>query len=154
MKNHIIKAVGAVKKEKCTQSPWKGFRKVFQLNGISSIVVGVKNSVIFWINKAHTKIHGQYGPLHFKMGLNQEDTWQAQWYLEISPLKKSKNNWYYLVTNLWHPVNGKLLFLQILVEKATTGLPKIHYICDFAFAYDGLVCFRPTLLTGTTGKAE
>ena len=42
MKNHIIKAVGAVKKEKCTQSPWKGFRKVFQLNGISSIVVGVK----------------------------------------------------------------------------------------------------------------
>ena len=149
MKNHIIKAVGAEKKEKCTQSPWKGFRKVFQLNGISSIVVGVK-ILLFSELIRHTL---KFMVSMVKMGLNQEDTWQAQWYLETSPLKKSKNNWYYLVTKLWHPVNGKLLFLQIPVEKATTGLPKIHYIYDFAFAYDGLVCFRPTLLTGTTGKA-
>ena len=88
MKNHIIKAVGAEKKEKCTQSPWKGFRKVFQLNGISGIVVGVK-ILLFSELIRHTL---KFMVSMVKMGLNQEDTWQAQWYLETSPLKKSKNN--------------------------------------------------------------
>lgn len=92
MKNHIIKAVGAEKKEKSTQSPWKGLRKVFQLNGISSIVVGVKILLFSELIRHTLKFMVNMGPLHFKMGLNQEDTWQAQWYLETSPLKKSKNN--------------------------------------------------------------
>lgn len=44
-------------------------------------------------------------------------------------------------------------FFRFLQKKTTTGLSKIHYIWDFASPYDGLVCVRPTLLTGTTGKA-
>ena len=45
------------------------------------------------------------------------------------------------------------MFLQILVEQTMTSLSKIHYIWDFAFAYDGLAYVKPTLLTETTRKA-